>query len=120
LTCYLENCDCSPQQRVKVLPVTNTSVGVTKLAAKEIHPQNTKITEINNLLEQSNKNLKIKMKSDNSPKKTATLSIVFSITISWRRRFGKNLTSFNILRSLNVLKTDKPEPSSETPYTMPL
>jgi hypothetical protein len=63
--------------------------------------------------------LKIKMKSIRSPKNTATLSMVLNITISWRRRFGKNLTSFIILRRRNVLKTESPEPSSVTPYINP-
>ena len=64
--------------------------------------------------------LKIKMNKASNPKNTATLSIVFSITINCLRRFGRNLTSFRILSSRNVLNTDNPDPSSVTPYTMPL
>ena len=64
--------------------------------------------------------LKIKMNKASKPKNTATLSIVFSITINCLRRLGRNLTSFRILSSRNVLNTDSPDPSSVTPYTMPL
>ena len=80
----------------------------------------------------------MKMKSASNPKNTATLSMVLSnhhyhiniiivpiiitlsITISCLRRFGRNLTSLRILRSLKVLRTERPEPSSVTPYMMPL
>ena len=59
--------------------------------------------------------LKMKIKSMRSPKNTATLSMVLSITISCLWRFGKKQTSFIILRSRNVLNTESPEPSSVTP-----
>lgn len=45
----------------------------------------------------------MKMKSMRRPKKTATLSIVRSITISCRRRFGRKRTSLRILNSRKVL-----------------
>lgn len=48
-------------------------------------------------------------------KKTATLSIVLSITNNCRLRFGMNLTSFNILSSLKVLSTLSPELPSLAP-----
>ena len=59
--------------------------------------------------------LKMKMNKAKSPKKTATLSIVFNMTISCLLRFGRNLTSFRILRSLKVLRTESPDPSAVTP-----
>ena len=78
----------------------------------------------------------MKMNNMRRPKKTATLSIVRSITISCRRRFGRKRTSLRILSSRNVLRkrsvicvvtflffylsTERPEPSAETPYTIPL
>ena len=62
----------------------------------------------------------MKMKRASNPKNTATLSMVLSITISCLLRFGRNLTSLRILRSLKVLRTESPEPSSVTPYMMPL
>ena len=67
-----------------------------------------------------NVHLNMKMKRARRPKKTATLSMVFSITMSCRLRLGRNLTSLRILRSLKVLRTDRPDPSSVTPYTIPL
>ena len=67
-----------------------------------------------------NSHLKMKMKRASNPKNTATLSMVLSITISCLLRFGRNLTSLRILRSLKVLRTESPEPSSVTPYMMPL
>ena len=82
---------------------------------------------------------KMKMNNMRRPKKTATLSIVRSITISCRRRFGRKRTSLRILNSRKVLKkrsiqlsvcavtfpffylsTERPEPSAATPYTIPL
>ena len=62
----------------------------------------------------------MKMKRASNPKNTATLSMVLSITISCLLRFGRNLTSLRILSSLKVLSTESPEPSSVTPYMMPL
>ena len=64
--------------------------------------------------------LKMKMKRASNPKNTATLSMVLSITISCLLRFGRNLTSLRILSSLKVLRTESPDPSSVTPYMMPL
>ena len=66
--------------------------------------------------------LNIKMKRDKSPKKTTTLSIVLSMTISCLWSPGKNLTNFKIRKSLKVLKTVNPEPSpsSFTPNIKPL
>ena len=55
-----------------------------------------------------------------SPKNTATLSIVLSITTSCLLKLGKNRTSFKILSSLNVLSTDNPDPSASMPCTSPL
>lgn len=53
--------------------------------------------------------LNIKMKSTKREKNTATLSMVRSITKSWRRRLGRNRTSFRILRRRKVRRTLKPE-----------
>ena len=55
------------------------------------------------------------MKSIRSPKKTATLSIVLSMTTNCRLRFGRNRTSFKIRRSRNVRRTDRPELSFVIP-----
>lgn len=35
--------------------------------------------------------------------------MVLNITNNWRRKFGMNLTNFNILNRRNVLSTDRPE-----------
>lgn len=45
-------------------------------------------------------------------KNTATLSIVRNMTKSCLRKLGMKRTSFNILRSLNVRKTLRPELAS--------
>ena len=63
--------------------------------------------------------LNMKIKSERSPKKTTTLSMVLSMTTRCRWRPGKNLTSLRIRKSLKVLRTLSPEPSS-TPYRTPL
>ena len=55
--------------------------------------------------------LKMKIKSIRRPKKTATLSIVLSMTMSCRLRFGRKRTSFRIRSRRNVLRTDRPDPS---------
>jgi hypothetical protein len=52
--------------------------------------------------------LKMKIKSMRSPKNTATLSMVRSITTSCLRRFGRKRTSFKILNSRNVRRTERP------------
>lgn len=59
--------------------------------------------------------LNIKINNINKEKKTATLSMVRSITNNCRLRFGMNRTSFNILKSLKVLNTLKPEPPVLSP-----
>lgn len=53
--------------------------------------------------------LNMKINNIRSEKNTATLSIVRSMTNNCLRRFGMNRTSFNIRKSLNVLRTLKPE-----------
>ena len=60
------------------------------------------------------------MNSIRRPKNTATLSIVLSITTSCLLKLGKNRTNFKILSNLNVLSTDKPEPSAAIPCTRPV
>ena len=62
----------------------------------------------------------MKMNSIRRPKNTATLSIVLSITTSCLLKLGKNRTNFKILSNLNVLSTDKPEPSAAIPCTRPV
>ena len=57
------------------------------------------------------------IKSMRRPKNTATLSIVLSITTNCLLKLGRNLTSFKILSSLNVRRTDNPEPSAAIPWT---
>ena len=57
----------------------------------------------------------MKIKSISRPKKTATLSMVLSITIRDRWRLGRNLTILMILNSLKVLRTPRPRPPSVTP-----
>ena len=64
--------------------------------------------------------LNMKMNSIRRPKNTATLSIVLSITTSCLLKLGKNRTNFKILSNLNVLSTDKPEPSAAIPCTRPV
>ena len=59
--------------------------------------------------------LKMKIKSISRPKKTATLSMVLSMTIRDRWRLGRNLTILMILSSLKVLRTPRPRPPSVTP-----
>lgn len=34
---HLENSDCCPQKRIKVFPIADSGVRITKLAAKQIH-----------------------------------------------------------------------------------
>ena len=60
------------------------------------------------------------MNSIRRPKNTATLSIVLSITTNCLLKLGKNRTSFKILSSLNVLRTDNPDPSAAMPCTRPV
>ena len=60
------------------------------------------------------------MNSIRRPKNTATLSIVLNMTTSCLLKLGRKRTNFNILRSLNVLSTDKPEPSAAMPCTSPV
>ena len=55
------------------------------------------------------------MNSIRRAKNTATLSIVRSMTTSCLLRFGRNLTSFKILNSRNVLSTERPLPSIPRP-----
>lgn len=57
----------------------------------------------------------MKIKSTRRAKKTATLSIVRSITTSWRRRFGMKRTSFKMRSSRKVRNTDRPELASPSP-----
>lgn len=59
--------------------------------------------------------LKMNINNIKSEKNMATLSIVRSITNSWRRKFGMNLTSLRIRNSLNVLSTLNPELPSRSP-----
>ena len=40
---YLEDCNCGPEQGIEILPVTDPSLRVYKLAPEQIHPQNTEI-----------------------------------------------------------------------------
>lgn len=54
--------------------------------------------------------LKMKMNKIRSEKKTATLSIVLSMTKSWRRRLGMKRTSLKIRSKRKVRKTLSPEP----------
>lgn len=49
------------------------------------------------------------MNRTSNEKKTATLSMVRSMTNSCRRKFGINRTSFNMRKSRNVRNTDSPE-----------
>ena len=60
------------------------------------------------------------MNKTSKAKKTATLSIVRSMTSNWRRRFGMNRTSLSIRNNRKVLNTDKPEllspPSVNKPW----
>lgn len=51
-------------------------------------------------------------------KNTATLSIVRSITNSWRRRLGINRTNLRIRSNRNVRNTDSPEPPPPVPLPM--
>ena len=60
------------------------------------------------------------MKSIKRAKNTATLSMVRSMTTSWRLKFGKNLTNLRILKSLKVLNTEIPLPSIVIPWKIPL
>lgn len=53
--------------------------------------------------------LNIKMNSTNREKNTATLSMVRSMTNSWRRRFGRKRTSFRIRKRRKVRNTLRPE-----------
>ena len=59
--------------------------------------------------------LNMNIKSMRRPKNTATLSIVLSITTNCLLKLGRNRTSFKILSSLNVRRTDNPEPSAAIP-----
>lgn len=59
--------------------------------------------------------LNMNMKRMSSEKKTATLSIVLSITNSWRRRFGMNRTNLRIRNSRKVRRTLRPELPSPSP-----
>ena len=59
--------------------------------------------------------LKMKMNRISNEKKMATLSIVRSITNSWRRKFGINLTNLRILSRRNVRRTLRPEFPSRSP-----
>ena len=54
----------------------------------------------------------MKMNNMSRPKKTATLSMVLSMTTRDLWRFGRNLTSLMILNSRNVLRTERPRPPS--------
>ena len=115
---YLEDCNCGPEQGVEIFPVTDPSFGVYKLAAEQIHSQDTEMFQrFRGFLPRTDRNvhLNMKIKRASSPKKTATLSMVLSITMSCLRRLGRNLTSFKIRRSLKVLRTERPDPSSVTP-----
>ena len=38
---YLEDGNCGPEQGIEILPVTDPSLRVHKLAPEQIHPQNT-------------------------------------------------------------------------------
>ena len=40
---YLEDGNCGPEQGIEILPVTDPSLRVHKLAPEQIHPQNTEI-----------------------------------------------------------------------------
>lgn len=51
----------------------------------------------------------MKIKRIRSEKKIATLSMVRSMTKSCLRKFGMKRTSFRILNSLKVRKTERPE-----------
>lgn len=53
--------------------------------------------------------LKMNMNKINREKKTATLSMVLSMTKSCLRKLGINRTNFNIRSSRKVRKTLKPE-----------
>ena len=113
---YLKHSYSGPEKRVKVFPVTQSCSRVTEHTTKQLHSQYTKLDQFLNQEKGSIYfYLKMNMKSERSPKNTTTLSMVLSITNSCLWSPGKNLTSFNILHNLNVLKTVKPEPSSFTP-----
>lgn len=57
----------------------------------------------------------MKINKINNEKKIATLSIVRSITNSWRLKFGINRTSFRIRNRRNVRSTDSPELAAPPP-----
>ena len=57
----------------------------------------------------------MKMNNTSNAKKIATLSIVLSITINCLLKFGRNLTSFNILKRRKVRKTERPLPAEPLP-----
>lgn len=71
--------------------------------------------------------LKMKMKRTRRAKKTATLSSVLSMIMSWRLRAGMKRTSLRMRRRRKVLRTERPDPldsvadisMKETMTTMP-
>lgn len=105
-------------------------MSVTKFATEQIHAQDAeRITRIGDEADEGRKYfglseqrdyLNMKMKSMSRAKKTATLSIVRSMTTSWRRRLGRNLTNLRILRRRKVRSTDMPLPSISMPWKSPL
>lgn len=61
----------------------------------------------------------MKINSTSREKKTATLSMVRSMTNSCRRRLGMNLTSFSMRSSRKVRRTESPELPAKS-FSLPM